>query len=174
MSVSVHGFIDESNPTHLYNFLARYKNNPKQLDLEEADFYGNTPLLKACYMGKGEHVRLLIRYGASLTAINYLGQNALTLATYAGSLDVIRLLLRYRSYSDFNKSSIVPALCVATLRQNKKLIEFFRRFSAPEEEVQTAHGVSPAQLSQWVGIYNGSRNGHDEKPSCSGAAYKMR
>ncbi|XP_011185439.1 DNA replication inhibitor plutonium isoform X2 [Zeugodacus cucurbitae] len=132
--------VEDASTTVLRALLSQYKRNPKQIDLEEADIYGNTPLLKACYLGRRKHVELLLHVGANLNAINYLGQNALTLATYCGSLDVVRLLLRFRSYTDFNKSSIVPALCVACLRQNKTLINYFKRFPSSEEELKTAHG----------------------------------
>ncbi|XP_004522824.1 DNA replication inhibitor plutonium [Ceratitis capitata] len=170
--MSVIRCVEERDTSSLRAILAQQRHNPKKFDLEETDKYGNTPLLRACYLAKVEHADLLIRHGASLKAINYLGQNALTLATYAGSLDVVRLLLRYRSYTDFNKSSIVPALCVACLRQNQTLINFFKRFPATAEEVKTAHGLSPAQIRQWAEIYNKSRSAQGG-PSSS-AAYRMR
>ncbi|XP_054739255.1 DNA replication inhibitor plutonium [Anastrepha obliqua] len=174
MSVSLSQCIEEGNTTALRALLERYKNKREKLDLEEPDTYGNTPLLKACYLAKLEHVELLLRYGASLKSINYLGQNALTIATYAGSLEIVRLLLSFRSYSDFNKSSIVPALCVACLRQNKTLIEYFKRFPSTEEEVKTAHGLSPAQISEWVEIYNRSRAEPRGSSAANGSAYRMR
>ncbi|XP_017483468.1 PREDICTED: DNA replication inhibitor plutonium [Rhagoletis zephyria] len=172
--MSVSQCIRESNANSLYALLAQRKSNREELELEETDDYGNTPLLKACFMGKPEHAEVLIRYGANLKAINYLGQNALTMATYAGSLEVVRLLLRFRSYSDFNKSSILPALCVACLRQNKTLIDFYKRFTTTEEEVKTAHGLSPAQISEWVEIYNKSGTETRRPTPANGAAYRMR
>ncbi|XP_011200025.2 DNA replication inhibitor plutonium [Bactrocera dorsalis] len=167
--------VEDSSTTVLRALLAQYKSNPQQYDLEETDIYGNTPLLKACYLGRRDHVDLLLKRGANLKAMNYLGQNALTLATYCGSLDVVRLLLRFRSYTDFNKSSIVPALCVACLRRNHTLINYFRRFPSSEEELTTAHGMTPAQISECVEVCDkvyGRQSG--QGASSSSAAYRMR
>lgn len=112
-------------------------------DIEELDQYGNTALLKACYLGKFECARILLDFGANIHAINYCGQNALTLATYAGNLRLILELLRHRTYQDFNKSSLMPAACVATLRHHKAIEDYFLRIDPSGiEDIQTVHGRS--------------------------------
>nr|BAD72921.1 plu [Drosophila sechellia] len=93
----------------------------RQHNLEDVDMYGNTALLKACYLGRFECACTLLEFGANIFAMNYFGQNALTLATYAGHLNLVKELLRRRSYKDFNLSSMIPALCVATLQKHSGL-----------------------------------------------------
>lgn len=69
------------------------------------------------------------------------GQNALTLATCSGNMDLIRELLRYCSYKEFNNSTLTPALCVATMRQNWSLVKFYKDLdNHNSEDIQTAHG----------------------------------
>ncbi|KAH8298436.1 hypothetical protein KR044_002977, partial [Drosophila immigrans] len=112
-----------------------------QQNIEDLDKYGNTALLKACYMGRFECARILLDFGADIRAVNYFGQNALTLATYTGHLPLVSELLRYRSYKDFNLSSLIPAICVAAMRQHKTLEEYFRRLEPKAvQDLQTVHG----------------------------------
>ncbi|KAH8254779.1 hypothetical protein KR032_012092 [Drosophila birchii] len=96
-------------------------------NLEQLDSYGNTALLKACYLGRFECARTILGFGGNIFAINYFGQNALTLATYAGHLPLVQELLRRRSYKDFNLSSLIPAMCVATVQKHADLEQFFAR-----------------------------------------------
>ncbi|KAL7738442.1 hypothetical protein ACLKA6_006752 [Drosophila palustris] len=118
-----------------------------QYNIEELDMYGNTALLKACYMGRYECVRVLLDYGADIRAINYFGQNALTLATYAGHLPLVLELLRHRTYQDFNLSSLIPAICVATMRQHKVLEDYFKHLDPRgAENLHTVHGLGVKEL----------------------------
>ncbi|KAH8301502.1 hypothetical protein KR059_004830, partial [Drosophila kikkawai] len=110
-------------------------------DLEQLDSYGNTALLKACYLGRLECARTLLEFGGNIFAINYFGQNALTLATYAGHLPLVQELLRRRSYKDFNLSSLIPALCVATVQKHADLELFFAQLDpGGVKETHTVHG----------------------------------
>lgn len=112
-----------------------------QYNIEEMDMYGNTALLKACYMGKLECARILLDFGADIYAINYFGQNALTLATYAGHMQLVLELLRHRTYQDFNLSSLIPAICVATMQQHTILKDYFKHLDPRgAEDLHTVHG----------------------------------
>lgn len=42
-------------------------------DLEKVDEYGNTALLKSCYLGQTRSVKMLLKAGANFKAINNLG-----------------------------------------------------------------------------------------------------
>ncbi|EDX07886.1 DNA replication inhibitor plutonium [Drosophila simulans] len=119
----------------------------RQHNLEDVDMYGNTALLKACYLGRFECARTLLEFGANIFAMNYFGQNALTLATYAGHLTLVKELLRRRSYKDFNLSSMIPALCVATLQKHSALVAYFTQLDPRGvQETQTVHGLGVAEL----------------------------
>lgn len=122
-----------------------------QYNIEELDMYGNTALLKACYMGRFECARILLNFGADIHAINYFGQNALTLATYAGHLQLVLELLRHRTYQDFNLSSLIPAICVAAMRQHKSLEDYFKSLDPRgAQELHTVHGLGVNDLQQMV------------------------
>ncbi|XP_055840255.1 DNA replication inhibitor plutonium [Episyrphus balteatus] len=115
---------------------------PQQL--EAVDFYGNTALLKACYLGNLEAVQVLLSFNVNLHAINYFGQNALTLAAYAGSLGVVCELLKYRSYTDFTLSSMIPPICVAVLKGHKNLMAFFENMHPMS--FRSVHGLTVGDL----------------------------
>lgn len=46
----------------------------KRHELEEVDCYGNTALLKACYMGKLEAAITLLQFGANVKVVNHYGK----------------------------------------------------------------------------------------------------
>ncbi|XP_005186354.1 DNA replication inhibitor plutonium [Musca domestica] len=125
----------------------------KKHELEEVDCYGNTALLKACYLGKLEAAITLLQFGANVRAVNHYGQNALTLATCSGNMDLIRELLRYCSYKEFNNSTLTPALCVATMRQNWSLVKFYKDLdNHNSEDIQTAHGLNCEDLMSFFNL----------------------
>lgn len=115
---------------------------PRQL--ETVDYYGNTALLKACFLGNLDAVRVLLSFSANLYAVNYFGQNALTLATYAGSLEVVCELLKHRSFTDFTLSSMIPPICVAVLKGHQHLMTFFE--SMHPVSFRSVHGLTVGDL----------------------------
>lgn len=117
------------------------QNKRNKLSLEDVDDYGNTPLLKACYLGRSDCARTLLHFGANIFAVNYFGQNALTLATCAGNLPLVQELLCRRSYKDFNRSSLIPALCVAVMKKHADLEKYFIGLDpVGVHTTQTVHG----------------------------------
>ncbi|XP_070068563.1 DNA replication inhibitor plutonium [Drosophila takahashii] len=123
----------------------------RQYNLEEVDSYGNTALLKACYLGRFECARTLLEFGGNIFAINYFGQNALTLASYAGHLPLVKELLRWRTYKDFNLSSMIPALCVATMQKHSALEAFFTQLDPMGvQEIHTVHGLGVEELRKMM------------------------
>ena len=65
----------------------------------------------------------------------------MTLATYCGNYQLIYELLRYCPYKEFNKTTLTPALCVAMLRNNWSLVNFFKELDRHQSfYIQTAHG----------------------------------
>nr|XP_036669842.1 DNA replication inhibitor plutonium isoform X2 [Drosophila suzukii] len=119
----------------------------RQYNLEEVDSYGNTALLKACYLGRFDCARTLLEFGGNIFAMNYFGQNALTLASYAGHLPLVKELLRRRSYMDFNLSSMIPALSVAVMQRHSALEAYFTQLDPQGvQETQTVHGLGVEEL----------------------------
>ncbi|XP_052840707.1 DNA replication inhibitor plutonium [Drosophila gunungcola] len=123
----------------------------KQYSLEEVDSYGNTALLKACYLGRIECALTLLDFGGNIYAINYFGQNALTLASYSGHLPLVKELLRRRSYKDFNMSSMIPALCVAVIEKHTALEEFFTQLDPNgARKAHTVQGLGVEELRRMM------------------------
>ncbi|XP_016986110.1 DNA replication inhibitor plutonium [Drosophila rhopaloa] len=119
----------------------------KPNSLEELDSYGNTALLKACYLGRFECAHTLLEFGGNIYAMNYFGQNALTLASYSGHLHLVKELLRRRSYEDFNLSSMIPALCVAIMQKHTALEAYLIQLDPNgAQETQTVHGLGVEEL----------------------------
>lgn len=56
-------------------------------------------------------------------------------------MQIICELLRRCSYNEFNKTTLTPALCVATFKQNWQLVKFFKELDRYHtDDIQTAHG----------------------------------
>ncbi|XP_034476811.1 DNA replication inhibitor plutonium [Drosophila innubila] len=141
--------VDQNDVVSLRIICSKARNH--QYNIEELDMYGNTALLKACYMGKFECARILLDFGADIYAINYFGQNALTLATYAGHFQLVLELLRHRTYQDFNLSSLIPAICVATMEKHTILEDYFKHLDPRgAEDLHTVHGLGVTDLRQIV------------------------
>ncbi|XP_017960522.1 DNA replication inhibitor plutonium [Drosophila navojoa] len=137
-----------SNDVMALRTICTVEPNP-QYNIEEVDMYGNTALLKSCYLGRLECARTLLEFGANIYAVNYFGQNALTLASYAGNLQLVLELLLRRPYQDFNLSSLIPAVCVAAMRQHKVLVEYFMTIDPiGTPNLRTVHGLGINELSQ--------------------------
>ncbi|XP_017073076.1 DNA replication inhibitor plutonium [Drosophila eugracilis] len=123
----------------------------KQYNIEEVDMYGNTALLKACYLGRYDCACTLLEFGANIFAINYFGQNALTLASYVGHLPMVKELLKRRTYKDFNLSSMIPALCVAIMQKHSALEAFFIQLDPKgAKDIHTVHGLGIEDLRKMM------------------------
>nr|AAO17641.1 PLU [Drosophila hydei] len=123
----------------------------QQYKIEEVDKYGNTALLKSCYLGRLECALILLEFGANIYAVNYFGQNALTLASYCGNMQLVLELLHRRSYQDFNLSSLLPAVCVASMRQHKALVKYFMNLDPiGTPNLRTVHGLGLNDMGQMV------------------------
>ncbi|KAL9913903.1 plutonium [Glossina fuscipes fuscipes] len=125
------------------DLLALRKVCNRQEERERKDFYGNTALLKACYLGRLEAALILLRSGADVKAANYCGQNALTLATYANNRELVYELLRWCTYKEFNQLTLTPPICVATMLGHWPLQKFYKELDRHNYEyIQTAHGLN--------------------------------
>ncbi|XP_034652483.1 DNA replication inhibitor plutonium [Drosophila subobscura] len=122
----------------------------REYNVEDLDMYGNTALLKACYLGRLECACTLLEFGANIYAVNYFGQNALTLATYSGCYPLVRELLHRRSYKDFNLSSLIPASCVAAMQNHVDIEEYFMKIDPSGVHDQTVHGLGVHDLHEMV------------------------
>lgn len=125
--------------------LAHHLKTRKDYDIEKTDSYGNTPLLKACYLGKTKSVQYLLSYGANIAAINACGQSTLNLAIWSGSSELVALLLSKRSYSQFAKSSLFPPICVAELKDWNEMVVYLCKFGATRSE-KTVHGLTQLHI----------------------------
>lgn len=115
--------------------------------MEETDIYGNTPLLKACYLGETESAKILLNFGANVAAINSCGgQSALNLAIWSGKPDLVELILSKRSYQHFAKSSMIPPICVAELRGWDEMVVHLQKYYSAKRSEQTVHGLNHTHI----------------------------
>ncbi|XP_053131026.1 ankyrin repeat domain-containing protein 13B isoform X2 [Hemicordylus capensis] len=70
----------------------------KQVDIEQLDPRGRTPLHLATTLGHLECARILLRHGADVAKENRSGWTVLQEAVSTGDLELIQLVLRYRDY----------------------------------------------------------------------------
>src|SRR3990167_4326719 len=89
--------------------------NNKDIDLEQKDAQGFTPLLRAAENGHLSIVRLLLNLGADLTAVSHAGSNALLLACYNNRIEVAHFLLQDKNFptNTKNKDGATPLHIVA-------------------------------------------------------------
>ncbi|XP_046607352.1 uncharacterized protein LOC124298852 isoform X1 [Neodiprion virginianus] len=96
-------------------------------NIDRKNKFGWTPLMQAVRANKLQTVEVLIEYGADLTQRNYLGTSILTLA--AGiSHEMFETI--YKAHTSMLANSVhddVTPLCVAAMRNDKKL--FFKLLS---------------------------------------------
>lgn len=60
------------------------------ISIEERDFEGNTPLMRAVTFANADTINFLLKHHASLTATNHAGLNALDLAAAHANVDFVR------------------------------------------------------------------------------------
>ncbi|KAL5277475.1 plu family protein [Megaselia abdita] len=130
------------HPEHLIHYLK----TRKDYDIEKSDSYGNTPLLKACYLGETKSAQYLLSYGANIDAINSCGQSTLNLALWSGVPEIVELILSKRSYQHFVKSSLIPPICVAELRGWDEMVVYLQTHYQASKSEKTVHGLSYAQI----------------------------
>lgn len=118
----------------------------KDYNIEKNDSYGNTPLLKACYLGETKSVHYLLDYGANVAAINSCGQTTLNLAIWSGIPELVELILSKRSYKDFAQASFIPPISVAELRNWDEMVIHLKRHYYASTTETTVHGLNYHQI----------------------------
>ena len=77
-----------SNDLHKINFLVINK----EIDINEIDDFGNTPLIYAIYKKKNDIAKLLIKNNANTEIKNKHGQNALFYSILTDSIEIFNIL----------------------------------------------------------------------------------
>ncbi|GCB63354.1 hypothetical protein scyTo_0000152 [Scyliorhinus torazame] len=97
---------------------ARFQEQPMlQVDIEQLDPRGRTPLHLAVTLGYLECTRVLLKHGADVSKENRNGWTGLQEAISTGDLELVQLVLRYRDYQrSIKRLSGIPCL-LEKLRQ---------------------------------------------------------
>uniref|UniRef100_T1GV80 Uncharacterized protein n=1 Tax=Megaselia scalaris TaxID=36166 RepID=T1GV80_MEGSC len=96
----------------------------------------------ACYVGNIKSAEYLLLYGANIAAINSCGQSTLNLAIWSGIPEMVKFILSKRSYQQFVKSSLIPPICVAELRNWDSMVTYLKKQHGAESSEQTVHGLN--------------------------------
>ncbi|XP_061461018.1 ankyrin repeat domain-containing protein 13B isoform X2 [Rhineura floridana] len=92
-SFSLHALVWHNQPRELEKELSS-----KQVDIEQLDPRGRTPLHLATTLGHLECARVLLRHGADTAKENRSGWTVLQEAVSTHDLELVQLVLRYRDY----------------------------------------------------------------------------
>ncbi|XP_055513407.1 ankyrin repeat domain-containing protein 13B [Leucoraja erinacea] len=114
--------VAERYPLHYLVWYNKYKElekelSTKQVDTEELDPRGRTPLHLAVTLGFLECARVLLKHGGDVSKENHNGWTGLQEAVSTGDLELVQLVLRYRDYQrSIKRLSGIPCL-LEKLRQ---------------------------------------------------------
>uniref|UniRef100_UPI00398F4113 ankyrin repeat domain-containing protein 13B n=1 Tax=Pristiophorus japonicus TaxID=55135 RepID=UPI00398F4113 len=114
--------VAEKYPLHYLVWHNKYKElekelSTKQVDTEQLDPRGRTPLHLAVTLGYLECTRVLVKHGADVSKENRNGWTGLQEAVSTGDLELVQLVLRYRDYQrSIKRLSGIPCL-LEKLRQ---------------------------------------------------------
>ncbi|XP_069767767.1 ankyrin repeat domain-containing protein 13B [Narcine bancroftii] len=114
--------VAERYPLHYLVWYNKYKElekelSNKQVDIEQLDPRGRTPLHLAVTLGFLECSKVLLKHGADVGTENHNGWTGLQEAVSTGDLELVQLVLRYRDYQrSIKRLSGIPCL-LEKLRQ---------------------------------------------------------
>ncbi|XP_051891391.1 ankyrin repeat domain-containing protein 13B isoform X3 [Pristis pectinata] len=114
--------VAERYPLHYLVWYNKYKElekelSTKQVDTEQLDPRGRTPLHLAVTLGFLECTRVLLKHGADVSKENHNGWTGLQEAVSTGDLELVQLVLHYRDYQrSIKRLSGIPCL-LEKLRQ---------------------------------------------------------
>ncbi|XP_072909500.1 ankyrin repeat domain-containing protein 13B isoform X2 [Hemitrygon akajei] len=114
--------VAERYPLHYLVWYNKYKElekelSTKQVDTEQLDPRGRTPLHLAVTLGFLECTRVLLKHGADVSKENHNGWTGLQEAVSTGDLEMVQLVLHYRDYQrSIKRLSGIPCL-LEKLRQ---------------------------------------------------------
>ncbi|XP_072098953.1 ankyrin repeat domain-containing protein 13B isoform X2 [Mobula birostris] len=108
--------VAERYPLHYLVWYNKYKElekelSTKQVDTEQLDPRGRTPLHLAVTLGFLECTRVLLKHGADVSKENHNGWTGLQEAVSTGDLELVQLVLHYRDYQrSIKRLSGIPCL----------------------------------------------------------------
>eukprot|EP00047_Mylnosiga_fluctuans_P023431 m.137765 g.137765 ORF g.137765 m.137765 type:complete len:1223 (-) comp9581_c0_seq3:2173-5841(-) len=100
------------------------KNLLKSLDVDCPDSTGRTPLMYAALANQGKAVRMLLKCGAGLAAVEDGGNTALLLAIGRGHIDTVKVLVKAGADIDAADAEARTALHWATKCAHPGMLEF--------------------------------------------------
>lgn len=123
--------------------------DPSQLALRDLD--GNTPLIRAGFLGNLTITKELLKRGADINAKNDIGYTALHFAAQEGHVDVARQLLAQGADVDPLDVHGNTPLSNAVYNEQHLLVSVLIEAGA-DPDLQNEHGVSPRELADSMGL----------------------
>ncbi|XP_022100837.1 ankyrin repeat family A protein 2-like [Acanthaster planci] len=161
MTNTKRGNVQSVTPTCLYNYSIHQlaaqgeiavleEKFQEELDIDELDADGCTPLMWACAHQQTDIVQHLLAHGADVTKESVDGETALAFASSVGCIDIIRLLLT--EGADVNKSDWNEGtpLLYAVYKNHPVCVRLLLEAGA-DLTVQTEGGHTPLSLAVALG-----------------------
>lgn len=98
------------------------------ISLDHKDIFGNTPLMRAAYIGDAEAVEYLCSKGADVNIQNPRGDTALLNAAYYNHVEIAKILLKYNADTTIRNRQGFTALDAAWLNLNYENSDWSRSY----------------------------------------------
>ncbi|XP_038074014.1 ankyrin repeat family A protein 2-like [Patiria miniata] len=161
MTNTKRGNVQSVTPTCLYNYSVHQlaaqgeiatleEKFQEDIDIDELDSIGRTPLMWACAHQQTDIVQHLLTHGADVTKESLDGETALAFASSAGSIDIVRTLLT--EGADVNKADWNEGtpLLYAVYNNHPICVRLLLEAGA-DLTVQTEGGHTPVSLAVAMG-----------------------
>jgi len=122
------------------------------VDIRDRD--GNTPLIRASFLGNIDLVRILLGHGAEANAVNNRGWSGLHFAAQENRENVAKLLFDAGAIVDLRDVDGNTPLSNAVFASAKEMIVFLLAKGA-SLDTPNDHGVSPRELADSMGLVLG-------------------
>ena len=138
-----------------------------EVDLNQVNRTGISPLMVACTNGHVEIAKLLLKKGAKVNFVNDLNQNALMKAAEGGNVEVVNLLVEHGANCNTAAIDTKTALTLACEQGSVEVVEALLPNTEFKETKGTLYGI-PGLGSEWKFSYTLSpvfiavKNGHTQ------------
>ena len=115
-------------------------------DIDKKDVDGITPLMIAAELGADAIVRVLLKYGADVSAVDRDFESALFRASYAGKLNTVKILLENGADVDTRANDDVTALYIAVVEGYYDVVEHLLNNGA-DPNIPDWEGCTPLTMA---------------------------
>ena len=140
-------FVRDGDLRSVEKFLSNH-----EVDLNQVNRTGISPLMVACTNGHVEIAKLLLKRGAKVNFVNRFNQNALMKAAEGGNVEVVNLLLEHGANCNTAAIDTKTALILACEQGSVEVVEALLPITEFKETEGTLNGI-PKLVSGWNYLY---------------------